>query len=429
MASAPGVGHLEVVPPPTVTAPAHRQSTPAHHLAAGVFAVALFATAALVAAMWPSADTTVVSPRAAPDIVGTEPPFVPLAPPVSVEVDLIGDAHHGERDVDAPSEVPPEPGADHLHELLAAVTSREVDLFGVTTAVHDLDVVFDFAVAAGKAPNLVMYPKGWAVDDFDPTLFDEVAAAGMLPMIGWEPWDHRVAPAAGDGRSAQPEWALRRLIDGHHDDHLESWARGLAEWGHPVVMRFAHEMNGSWYPWSESRNGNSRGEYVAAWRHVHDVVTGAGADNVIWVWSPNLTYPGAEPLAPLYPGDDYVDWIGLSGYWGHFPTPPTRLLTFDELFGPTIEEIRTFTDLPLLLTETGATEEGGFKAAWIADLLAAVAHRDDILGFVWFEVDKETDWRITSSLAALAAFRAGVADPSFGSAAPELWDAAVGAAR
>jgi beta-mannanase len=49
---------------------------------------------------------------------------------------------------------------------------------------------------------------------------------------------------------------------------------------------------------------------------VHDLFAAAGARNVTWMWSPNVTYPGAAPLAGLYPGDDYVDWVGLSGYYG-----------------------------------------------------------------------------------------------------------------
>ncbi|MCA9526290.1 MAG: hypothetical protein KC549_08335, partial [Myxococcales bacterium] len=237
--------------------------------------------------------------------------------------------------------------------------------------------------------------------------------------------DHTVAPATGNGRADQPEWALVRIVYGTYDALIDEWARGLADWGHPVVLRFAHEMNGTWYPWAESRNGNAPGEYVAAWHHVHDRFSAAGADNVIWVWSPNITYSGSVPLEPLYPGDDYVDWVGLSGYWGHFPQTPTYVLAFDDLFGPTIAEIRTFTALPLLVTETAATEEGGFKSVWITDLLDTIAERDDLIGFVWFEVDKETDWRIESSPEALEAFRDGVADERYGTADAELWDAAL----
>jgi beta-mannanase len=180
---------------------------------------------------------------------------------------------------------------------------------------------------------------------------------------------------------------------------------------YPVAIRFAHEMNGFWYPWCEQANANSAGEYVAAWRHVHDLFSAAGATNVTWVWSPNLSYTNSTPLRELYPGDDYVDWLGLSGYYGTSGTEQYR--TFDELYGPTIAELRRFTDKPLVITEMAATDNAGRKAEWIRDFFDSLPQHPDIIGFVWYEAIKETDWRIVSSPASAAAFAAGVADSRF----------------
>ena len=233
-------------------------------------------------------------------------------------------------------------------------------------------------------------------------------------MIAWEPWDHRVESSFDGRRSEQPDYSLGAIIAGDFDDLVESWADELAEWGRPVVMRFAHEMNGFWYPWSESSNGNLSGQYVAAWRHVHDIFTVAGADNVIWIWSPNPTQPTLPALAGLYPGDAYVDWLGLIGYLGNGIDPRTYVPTFDQLFGPTIAEMREFSDLPMVITELGATELGGKKAEWITHVYDEIKLRHDIVGVIWFEVDKETDWRIVSSPEATEAFANAVADPRFG---------------
>ena len=95
----------------------------------------------------------------------------------------------------------------------------------------------------------------------------------------------------------QPAYRLAAIIDGTYDAYIRSWATGMAALPYPVVIRFAHEMNGFWYPWCEQSNGNRPGDYVAAWRHVHDLFADAGAHNVTWLWSPNVTYPGAAPLA------------------------------------------------------------------------------------------------------------------------------------
>lgn len=285
---------------------------------------------------------------------------------------------------------------------------------GVSTQTGALDEVTEFAAAAGAVPDAVMVSRGWADATADLAVVEEITAAGHLPVIAWEPWDFDAESSFDRRRGEQPEFALATIIDGDHDELIEDWATALAEWGRPVAIRFAHEMNGYWYPWSESVNGNAPGQYVAAWRHVHDVFEEAGADNVIWIWSPNPTQPTLTPLAGLYPGDDYVDWLGVVGYLGNGIDPSVFVPTFDQLFGPTIAEIRELSDLPIVITEIGATEDGGAKASWIRHVLGEVDRRDDIVGFIWFEVDKETDWRIVSSAEATAAFAESLETGAFG---------------
>ena len=130
-----------------------------------------------------------------------------------------------------------------------------------------------------------------------------------MPEITWEPWDYTQGIY---GR--RPSYNLQSIVDGAHDAYIRSWARGLASYGKPVRLRFAQEMNGNWYPWSVGAYGNSSGEFVAAWRHVHDLVRAAGATNVLWVWSP-VALAGTI-TAEQYPGDDYVDIVGLSPFNG-----------------------------------------------------------------------------------------------------------------
>lgn len=96
---------------------------------------------------------------------------------------------------------------------------------------------------------------------------------------------------------------------GAHDAHVRSWAAGLRDLGLPALLRLDHEMNGSWYAWSPGVGGNTAADYVAMWRHVRAVFRAEGAEDVGWVWSPNVVYPGSSPLLDCYPGDDAVDWI------------------------------------------------------------------------------------------------------------------------
>jgi len=260
--------------------------------------------------------------------------------------------------------------------------------------------------AAGKRAGIVMWYEGWARHDFQPAVADAIVRRGSLAMITWEPWD------AGSGVD-QPRFSLGRIAAGDHDDYIRRWAAGVRDWGRPLLLRFAHEMNGDWYPWAAGVNGNTAPQFVAAWRHVHDVFRDAGATNVSWVWSPNVVYRGSAPLTDLYPGDPYVDWVAADGYNGGTALHRGGWRSFDQLFGATLKQLRALSEKPVMVAEVASAEIGGDKARWIEDFFRQLRRRPYIRAFVWFNLDKETDWRVQSSEAARAAFAAGVADPRY----------------
>ncbi len=148
------------------------------------------------------------------------------------------------------------------------------------------------------------------------------------------------------------------MIEGHHDAYIREFAEAAKAWGHPFFLRFNWEMNGNWFRWSEGVNGNQAGEYVAAWRHVHDIFTQVGATNATWVWCPNVDPESKlHDLASLYPGDEYVDWTGLDGYnWGTNPARPDRWRSFDDLFKSTYDRITETIapGKPLIISEVGS---------------------------------------------------------------------------
>jgi beta-mannanase len=260
-----------------------------------------------------------------------------------------------------------------------------------------------FERAAGKRVALVNSYVSLASTHLDTAAADAVWTRGAVPMITWEPWrDGRLGPR-------QPTFALTRFVAGAFDPLLEQFAASVRDWGHPVLVRFAPEMNGYWTSWSAGVNGNSAAQFVAVWRHVHELFTRVGARNVEWVWAPNVAFPGSTPLRALYPGDAYVDWVGVDGYnWGR-SRPGMQWQSFRSVFGPTINAIKRLTTKPIVLTEIACSEVGGSKSAWIHNFLTELRRTPSIVGFVWFQYDKETDWRIDSSHASRSAFGAGVA--------------------
>jgi hypothetical protein len=280
---------------------------------------------------------------------------------------------------------------------------------GVSTAEgwHDFGSLDAFAAATRHRPSAMMFTAGWAVDKFNRAGFDLVARRGMLPVVSWEPWDHRSRPGADNSRSAQPRYTLARIVAGEYDAYIRAYAKGVRELRYEVGIRLAHEMNGFWYPWSEQSNGNRPGDYVRMWRHVHDIFKEVGAYNALWIWSPNVVYTNSTPIAALYPGDSYVDWIGLSGYYGTEGVEMYR--GFVDTFERSITEVRGIARKPIVITEVGATDKDGRKAEWVTDMFAALPRYPDIIGVIWFEAVREADWRIAPAPAAAAAYAAGAA--------------------
>jgi mannan endo-1,4-beta-mannosidase len=271
---------------------------------------------------------------------------------------------------------------------------------------YDFTQLDRFAQAVGYQPSVYEFAQGWAVNQFDPNAIDNVAERGMLPLISWEPWDYRRHSKIASLSGIQPAYSLSHIINGDYDSYIRSWAEGVKSLHYTIAIRFAHEMNGNWYPWAVFTNGNSVGEYVKAWRHVHDIFTQIGAKNVIWVWSPNITYTGSANLAELYPGNNYVDWIGLSGYYG---TPGMiQYRSFNATFGQTIAQLRRFTNKPIVITETGATNVNGMMERWIVQMFQQLPAQADIIGVIWFEGVSVIDWQVADNPAAAAAFRAGL---------------------
>jgi hypothetical protein len=292
-------------------------------------------------------------------------------------------------------------------------SSRSV-LLGVS--VDRIEQAGRFETRARKRPGLVNIYSSFASPSFDVRRVEAIRTRGALSMMTWLPCHD------GSLGALQPDFSLRRIIAGDFDEYVRAWASEAAAWGHPVLLRFAPEMNGSWNPWSAGVNGNTARDFRRAWRHVHHLFAAAGAQNVEWVWSPNVVMPGAPALSSLYPGDRYVDWVGIDGYnWGK-SQPWSHWQDFDQVFGRTLKAVRALTKRPLMLTEVASAERGGDKGSWIREFFQSLRVNRDILAFVWFNYRKEADWRIDSSPRSRTAFAAGAAQPRVrGSAAIARW--------
>jgi beta-mannanase len=171
-------------------------------------------------------------------------------------------------------------------------------------------------------------------------------------------------------------------------------------------------MNGSWFEWDGAHNGKNPAAYAKAFRRIHKIFREHGADNVAFVWSPNWNSgPNVSwnRMERYYPGDAYVDWVGVSAYNFDGESPSTLLKHIVAAYG----ERR-----PVMLTETAAIEHGGrSKAEWIGALSAYVRGTPAVSGVVWFDTDVQEgskhNFRFDSNAASLAAYRTMARSPRF----------------
>jgi hypothetical protein len=224
--------------------------------------------------------------------------------------------------------------------------------------------------AVGKRFDILSFYQTWGdreQDGFPRALMRSAAQNGAMPMITWEPW-----LTAFDRNRGQAGYAartdLREIAGGAYDPYIRAWAREAAIYGRVFLLRFAHEMNNPQYPWS-LQAGNRPEDFIAAWRHVWTLFREEGARNVVWVWSPQGVPPDA-----LYPGGEYVDWVGVAVFnYGAF-SADGGWQSFEYVYEPIYRAALRY-ERPVMIAELGTVSLGGSQADWYATALERIATR------------------------------------------------------
>jgi beta-mannanase len=260
---------------------------------------------------------------------------------------------------------------------------------GITDPAADMSVVSTSESRWGHPVDIINYYQAWG--DHDPgwrvPRVDVIRKLSpRQALITWEPWD----PAAGPWNR---DYSLQAIANGRFDSYIDSWAKALAAYDGVVYLRPMHEMNGNWYPWGGGLWGNPARDYIAAWRHMHDLFVRDGAMNVRWVWAVNAQdVPDSNHFEQYYPGTSYVDVLGMDGYnwgdtqwWSHWQS-------FDDVFGGSYLRLSRLGDQPIWIAETASASRPGSRSEWIADMWQRVVFYPRLEAIVWFNSTKETDW-------------------------------------
>lgn len=300
---------------------------------------------------------------------------------------------------------------------------------GAFTTMEESDTserFLEFGKAAGKDPAIHLIFRDWTSDAGSnfPIDFARISdSLGAVPMVSWEPWfNYR--------NDDYP--LLADIASGKHDTYIEAFLGDAAKFGKPWFLRFAHEMEGSSYPWASAFDKRqSPADYAAAFRHVARMARKLAPLSVM-VWSPNS---GSNRALQYFPGADWVDWVGGSLY--NFPDAPQAPDHPDKLegWGWMLRKLGK----PGMIAEMGCAEHYTISEelvrkksagtpvlqSWM-DLTMAdksvclertfdaiEADYPEIRALVWFDINKDADWRIDSSEKALETFSRRVASPRY----------------
>jgi mannan endo-1,4-beta-mannosidase len=331
-----------------------------------------------------------------------------------------GDAEEVWRSVHA---FPPVPGAANAYDLPRA-PSRPPALVprspGLRWGIFERSLIaskpdfsqVDAMQAAMGVPLRVvlLYRAVWL--PFPTQLIRDAARRGEIVELTLQSW----APSTNAQRAlpyANGTSNLGAILQGRYDDQLRSLAEAAARMGLPFFLRWDNEMNGDWDPWSAFQWGKDADLYVAVWRHVHDIFQRAGATNAVWIWNPNnfdLPAYRWNAASLYYPGDAYVDWVGLTAYNLGDAQPGSRWQSFDRLYRSAYErDLALYPGKPLLITEFASHDSPGDKAAWVTDAVRSLADYPAIRYAIWWDADQgNLHYRLDQPPAALDAFRQAV---------------------
>lgn len=266
--------------------------------------------------------------------------------------------------------------------------------------------IASYEQAVGKPAAWVYFSNHWFLERaFPAETAAWIRAAGSVPYIRLMLWS-----SLEQGKD-EKLFTLQRILNGEFDEDFRAWGRAAAGFGSPIIAEFGTEVNGMWYPWNGFWNGG--GETVQygdptlpdgperfrdAYRKIITLMRTVGARNITWVFHVNYNEsPQAlwNRLENYYPGDDVIDWIGVSVYGAQKPDNnhwPEFRSVMDSIYPRLAALCAT---KPIIVSEFGATRDNilGSQALWAQRALSDLASNrwPRIIGFAWFNQSWQND--------------------------------------
>ncbi len=272
--------------------------------------------------------------------------------------------------------------------------------------------VANFEDMVGRKMEYILFFKSWgdAEGGFPVESFKYIESLKLTPIFTWEPWKQDFINAD----ILQPEYSLEGIISGKNDQYIKSWAEGVKQVKSDIIIRFAHEMTTKpglklWYPWQGEPDN-----YIQAFRHVVEIFKESGVKNVKFMWSP-IVYDGSGDPKDYYPGDNYVDLIGLTVLDPRnpkFPSPIDVSLNCKTIIDMQFNSVKQM-NKPIIIAELLSGETAVPKAKWYRECLSEIKTRKSVIGVISVQIAQWpkslVDYRVNSSAESLNAFKEEIA--------------------
>lgn len=266
-----------------------------------------------------------------------------------------------------------------------------------------------FENLTGHKPVWVYFSNNW----FGKIKFPEkeikiIKDYGSIPFVRMMPRSNYVEYQKDD------YYSLQNIIDGKFDLELKNWAARAKIFDSPLILEFGLEMNGDWFPWSGFHNGKNPEKFKKAYIHIIDIFRNIGADKVTFIYHVNYGSAPEESwnnMAAYYPGDDYIDWIGMSIYGAQKPSD--EWFDISEVFDKSYTEMAGISpNKPLAIIEFGVVENPK-KPRWIKNFFNLIEsekyNRIKAISYwhsIWENEDESiSNIRIDSSPESLKAYK------------------------
>ena len=303
----------------------------------------------------------------------------------------------------SPTTVPgtiPLPAKGYLYQGVypGGLTGEEDDI-----TLKDLQ---SFEGTVGKTAAWVYFSNNWYRSrKFPLDTATWIREAGSIPFI------RLMLRSSSEEDQREPVFTLQNIIDGKFDKDLHAWCTSARDFGTPILAEYGTEVNGSWFSWNGVWNGagtiNGYGDpaqpdgperFKDAYRHIIQICRDESAKNITWVFHVNdgdVPKESWNQFENYYPGDEWVDWIGVSVYGALTPGDPTWP-TFREEMDAIYPRLTALTpDKPIALLEFGVTKNNplGDQALWARTTLGDITslRYPRLIGFSWWNEMWEND--------------------------------------